>query len=273
MTHDDRIESDDWERLAALWEAASALSPDQREALFRTHSVDGALREELESLLAHANPADAFFGRLQSVVADSADAVAQTVQQAITPPSVPGIDQIVGSMAGRYQIEERLGQGGMGVVYRATDLRLHRPVALKLLRAHTTDDARAKARLLAEARAAAALDNANICTIYEVGETAEQLPFIAMAFYPGETLEQLLRRGPLPVAVAIDYATQIARGLSAAHQRGIIHRDIKPANVMVTADGVLKLLDFGIARHLDITMSHDDGTPGTIAYMSTEKVT
>src|SRR5262245_5731285 len=142
-----------------------------------------------------------------------------------------------------------------------------------LLPKHGPHDVRAKERLLAEARAAAALDHANICTIYEVGETSEQVPFIAMAFYAGETLEQVLRRDSLPLSTVLDYARQIARGLGAAHQRGIVHRDVKPANIIVTADGVLKILDFGIARTVDIGPSHESVTAGTLAYMSPEQVT
>ena len=256
---------DDWKRIEVLWDVAAELPPAERDAWFKSHAIDGALREEFESLLARANAAQSFFGRLRNVVGDSAPAAEQTVQ--------PAADPMIGRTVAHYYIEARLGQGGMGIVYRATDQRLRRTVALKLLRTQTPDDPRAKERLLAEARAAAALDNTNICTIYEVGETAEQSPFIAMAFYEGETLEQLLRRGALPISTAVDYATQIARGLGAAHQRGIIHRDVKPANVAVTSDGVLKLLDFGIARHLDMGMSHDGVTPGTIAYMSPEQVT
>ncbi|HEY9225474.1 MAG TPA: serine/threonine-protein kinase, partial [Gemmatimonadaceae bacterium] len=269
MTRDRHLEPDDWERLAALWETASALPPDQRDEMLRSHAIDGALRDELESLLARASVAEAFFDRLHAVVSDTAHMAAASGRQ----PAQLGADPLLESTVGHYRIDARLGQGGMGIVYRATDLRLRRTVALKLLRTQSPDDPRAKERLLAEARAAAALDNANICTIYEVGETAEQVPFIAMAFYSGETLEQVLHRGPLPIATAIDYATQIARGLGAAHQRGIIHRDIKPANVVVTADGVLKLLDFGIARNVDVGASHDGVTPGTIAYMSPEQVT
>ncbi len=277
MTHEQRMKPEDWERLAALWEEASSLPPHERDAMLASHAVHGALREELESLLDRADDAEAFFGRLQTAVSDSdpspvfmEEEPADPALEATPPPSP---DPLLGSTVAHYRIDTRLGQGGMGIVYRATDLRLHRPVALKLLRTQTPVDPRAKERLLAEARAAAALDDANICTIYEVGESAEQLPFIAMAFYEGETLEQLLQRGPLPPSTAIDYATQIARGLGAAHRSGVIHRDVKPANIVVTSAGVLKLLDFGIARFMDVGASHEGVTPGTIAYMSPEQVT
>ena len=268
MTHEFRIGAADWERLEVLWEIASTLPPTERDAMLRSHSVDDALREELESLLARASAAEAFFDRLKTVVSEA------PTEAADAQGDPPVADPIIGSTVGHYRIDAPLGQGGMGIVYRATDLRLRRTVALKLLRAQRLDDSHAKERLLAEARTAASLDHANICTIYEVGETGEQLSFIAMGFYPGETLEQLLRRGPLPISTAVDYTTQIARGLGAAHQRGIVHRDVKPANVVVTANGVVKLLDFGIARHLDIGASHDrTTTPGTIAYMSPEQLT
>ena len=260
-----RVSADDWKRLEALWDAVADLSADQREEFFRSHAVDDALRAELESLLARAESAQAFFGRLQGVVAESQPTV-ETKQRTHS-------DAMIGSTVAHYRIEALLGQGGMGVVYRASDLHLRRTVALKLLRAHAPDDPRARDRLLAEARAAGALDNANICTIYEVGETEDHVPFIAMGYYPGETLEQLLRRGPLPISSAIDYTAQIARGLAAAHQRGIIHRDVKPGNIVITDDGVVKLLDFGIARTLDVGVSGEGVTPGTIAYMAPEQVT
>lgn len=267
------IEPKDWERLEALWDLAVTLSPEERIQLFEAQNVHGALRDECESLLARTGAAQEFFNRLQSVVRDSAYLTAEPRDDSDVSTSTPDVDPMIGITIGHYRIDARLGQGGMGIVYRATDLRLRRTVALKLLRAQTPDDPHATERLLTEARAAAALDHPNICTIYEVGETADQLSFIAMAFYPGETLEQSLRRGPLPIATVVDYATQIARGLGAAHQRGTIHRDVKPANVVVTTSGVLKLLDFGIARTLEIGASHDSVTPGTIAYMSPEQIT
>jgi serine/threonine protein kinase len=161
------------------------------------------------------------------------------------PPSLP---ETAGTGVPRYRILCLLGMGGMGVVYRAEDTRLGRTVALKFLPPALEPNPRAKARFLDEARAASALDHPNICTIYEVGETAEGQLYLAMACYEGETLKRRLERGPLPVAEALRVALQIARGLAKAHGHGIIHRDIKPSNLVITADGLVKILDFGIAR-------------------------
>jgi tetratricopeptide (TPR) repeat protein len=144
-------------------------------------------------------------------------------------------------------------------------------VALKFLPTHLIANHHAKERFLVEARAVAALDHPNICAIYEVSDTEGPRPFIAMGFYPGRTLAQMLSNGPLPWRTALDYAIQIARGLAAAHDRGIVHRDVKPGNVVVTADGVVKLLDFGIARVRDVAITETGLTPGTIAYMSPEQ--
>jgi Tol biopolymer transport system component len=185
-----------------------------------------------------------------------------------------GEESLAGGLLGsteipRYQILGLVGTGGMGVVYRAEDTLLGRMVALKFLPPMLTPNPRAKARFLNEARAASALDHSNICTIYEVGETAEGQLYLAMAFYEGETLKQRLERGPLPVAEALRIALQVARGLAKAHRHGIVHRDIKPANLMFTGDDVVKILDFGIARLPDQSLSGPLlGTPG---YMSPEQ--
>jgi len=272
MTRKSSFTPDEWSRLEALWETARGLPAADRDAMLASHSIDGALREEFESLLGRANVAEAFFDRLLTAVPQRNRV---TEEEPVTPPEAStrsDTDPMIGTTVGHYEIVARLGQGGMGVVYRAVDLRLQRTVAIKLLRNRTHTNLRAKERLLIEARAAAALDHANISTIYEVGETAEQSTYIAMAYYSGETLQQVMQRGPFPLSVALDYATQIARGLSAAHERGIIHRDVKPANVIVTEDGVVKLLDFGIARLADTDGSHEGVTPGTIVYMSPEQV-
>src|SRR4051794_2314041 len=173
------------------------------------------------------------------------------------------------SVAPRYRRLDLIGTGGMGVVYRAQDTLLGRTVALKFLHPMLTPNPQAKARFLAEARAVSALDHPNICTIYEVGETAEGQLFLAMAYYEGETLKERLARGHLPVKEALSIASQVAQGLAKAHRQEIVHQDVKPANLMLTADGLVKILDFGIARRPDQTQSGPLlGTPG---YMSPEQ--
>ena len=183
---------------------------------------------------------------------------------------------MIGSTVSHYQILERLGGGGMGVVYKARDLKLGRLVALKFLSSQRGAPEEEKRRFLNEARAASQLDHPNICTIHEIDETEDGALFIAMALYEGETLDERLGRGPLPVTQAIDVASQIAAGLARAHERGIIHRDVKPANIFLTsaltADGQVKLLDFGIARLADQSRLTRDGTTvGTAAYMAPEQ--
>src|SRR5262245_29983336 len=160
----------------------------------------------------------------------------------------------------------------MGVVYKARDLRLDGLVALKFLAAQRGAPEEQKRRFIREAKAASSLDHPNICTIYEIGETEDGALFIAMAFYQGETLRERLGRGSLPLAEAADVATQIATGLARAHERGIVHRDVKPANVMLTADGQVKLLDFGVAKLADQSrLTRAGSAMGTTAYMSPEQ--
>jgi len=172
-----------------------------------------------------------------------------------------------------YRIHETLGGGGMGIVYRAEDTRLGRTVALKFLPPELTRDPVAKARFLQEARTASALDHPNICTIYDVGETGDARLYLSMPCYDGETLRQRLDHGPMPVDDAVDVAWQTARGLAKAHRQGIIHRDIKPANLMLTADGVVKILDFGIAKLAGAAGITLTGLPlGTPAYMAPEQM-
>ena len=138
-----------------------------------------------------------------------------------------------GRTVSHYRIVEKLGGGGMGIVYKAEDLRLKRMVALKFLPPEHTRDAEAKQRLVHEAQAASALDHANICTVHEIDETPDGQLFLAMAYYAGETLKQRIARGPLEIDEAIDIGIQVAQGLARAHESGIVHRDIKPANIML----------------------------------------
>jgi eukaryotic-like serine/threonine-protein kinase len=177
-----------------------------------------------------------------------------------------------GQTISHYQVLTRLGGGGMGVVYRARDLRLDRLVALKVLPPELTRDAEAKARFMQEAKAASGLDHPNICTVHDIDEAPDGQLFLVLAYYPGETLKQTIARGPLPLDTALDLATQIAQGLQKAHAAGIVHRDIKPANVMVTPEGVAKIVDFGLAKLVDATgLTRPGTTLGTVAYMSPEQ--
>jgi serine/threonine protein kinase/tetratricopeptide (TPR) repeat protein len=174
--------------------------------------------------------------------------------------------------AARYRIIERAGTGGMGLVFKAEDVRLRRHVALKLLPLELTQDDEAKHRFIQEARAASALDHPNICTVHEIDETEEGQMYIVMAFYGGETLKQRIRRGALAPAKALDIAIQMAAGLARTHEAGIVHRDIKPGNVILTSRGDVKIVDFGLAK---LTGAEELGrrgvAVGTLLYMSPEQ--
>lgn len=178
----------------------------------------------------------------------------------------------IGKLLSHYRICEKLGEGGMGVVYKAEDLKLKRIVALKFLPADLTRDPEAKERFIQEAQTASALDHPNICTIFEIGETEDGQMFICMAYYEGETLKEKIKKGPLKIEEAINIAIQIAQGLEKAHKKVIIHRDIKPANIFITEDGIVKILDFGLAKLAGQTKLTKTGTTlGTVAYMSPEQ--
>lgn len=176
------------------------------------------------------------------------------------------------SELGSYQIDSRIGDGGMGVVYKATDTRLGRPVAVKLLQSRFLGDEDARDRFLQEARAASAIDHPNICTIYQVDDTEDGDLFLVMAFYEGETVAEKIRRGPLPVDEAVSCARQLLTGLSRAHEAGIVHRDVKPGNLIVTPHGELKILDFGLAKLLGQRQRQASRVvQGTAAYMAPEQ--
>jgi len=160
----------------------------------------------------------------------------------------------------------------MGVVYKAEDLKLLRTVALKFLPAEATRDPEIKRRFINEARAASALDHPNICTVHEIDETSDGMVFMVMACYTGQALNERIRQGPLPVSEALGIAMQTAEGLAQAHQKGIIHRDIKPGNILLSEDGRVKILDFGLAKLAGASLLTRDGTTlGTVAYMSPEQ--
>ena len=184
---------------------------------------------------------------------------------------------------GRYHVQQLLGRGGMGEVYRAHDIELNRDVAIKFVATDKLTDPDARARLLREARAAAGLDHPAICPVYEAGETPDGRAFIVMQLMDGRPLSELAANGPLPVREALGYAVQIAEALSAAHRHGVVHRDLKPGNVMVDAAGRVRLLDFGIAKviaspdiaaDLSTTSVQTTGNKllGTPGYMSPEQI-
>src|SRR5216684_1715196 len=189
-------------------------------------------------------------------------------------PAANAKDAFIGRVLEHYRLEERLGAGGMGLLYRATDLTLKRAVAVKLLARQLVSDETAKARFVQEARAASALDHPNIATVYEIGEEDGEL-FIVMALYDGETLKQRLEKGRLPVDEALAILRQVVLGLDAAHLAGIVHRDVKPANILKTSTGTVKILDFGVAKLLaesQAQLTQAGQAMGTVLYMSPEQL-
>jgi eukaryotic-like serine/threonine-protein kinase len=189
-----------------------------------------------------------------------------------------------GTKLGPYQIQSLLGAGGMGEVYRAHDSRLDRTVAIKVLPALYSEDRDRLQRFSQEARAAAALNHPNILSIFDIGDK-DGAPYVVSELLEGETLRDCLKRGPLPIRKAADYALQSARGLAAAHEKGIVHRDLKPENLFITHDGRLKILDFGLAKLTRPETARESGDAptiqaatepgvvmGTVGYMSPEQV-
>lgn len=249
--------STDRQRATAIFLAASE-RPSGDRAAFVQQACGGdpdLLRETLSLLEAHAGagPLDRLAGDLQL----------PDLYRLFRRPAP-------GDRFGPYEVIEELGRGGMGIVFKARNVRLDRLAALKLLPAHLALDDETRARFVAEARAASALDHPNICTIYDAGEHEGRL-YLAMACYEGETLEDRIARGPLSVEDAVGFAVQAADGLAEAHRRGIVHRDIKPGNLMVIPSGTLKILDFGIATTAGGEAARAGASPGTVAYMSPEQ--
>ena len=270
---------DPWRRIEEIFQVALSLTGDEREAFLDSAcGADLALRQRVQRRI----------GEAQS---SHSAALTDSETSSSTQATSGSASDFAGRRLGVFELESKLGSGGMGEVYRARDTRLHRQVAIKLLRTSESDGEIVRRRLLREARAAAALDHPNICSIYEIGD-ADGLSFIVMAYVEGETLSQTIaarRRDTGAFGTpneAIHILLQIAAALAEAHKRGIVHRDIKPANVMLTPHGAVKVLDFGLAA-LTVAAG-DEGAPdpstvlnsmmapgvvaGTVPYMSPEQI-
>jgi hypothetical protein len=248
-----------WARLDELYHAALEQPEEQRDAFLRAAcGGDQELQREVSSLLR--------FHRDKGFLDKTPAEIAGRLEAAIRD-STPGGPQ-AGQIISHYKVIEKLGAGGMGVVYKAEDVHLDRTVALKFLSPDTIEDPVGKERLIREAKAAAALDHPNVCTVYEIGETVEGV-FLAMALVDGESLSDRIARRPLKLEEALDIAIQTAQGLQSAHEKGIVHRDIKSSNLMINRQGQVKIMDFGIAQLANqarLTQSMTIlGTPGYLA--------
>lgn len=268
------------QRISTLFTDAAELPPAERAAfLDTTCEGDAVLRKEIVSLLKYMDETGGLIDNLadkgmeealNSLVGDGSSLDGLVKELSADAEKSP--DPLVGQTVSHFTIIERIGAGGMGVVYKARDTRLEREVALKFLPQYIAADEEAKQRFVNEARAASSIDHPNIGAVYEVGDTEDGRSFIAMAYYKGRTLKEIMENGPVPVEKALHIIKQVAAGLSAAHAKGLIHRDIKPANVMLAENGVVKILDFGIAKLSGAeTLTRLGSTAGTAAYMSPEQ--
>ena len=227
-----------WRRIEDVYHSALERAPDQRAAfLAKACGGDDELRREVESLLRQGDSPEALVDR------PAWEAAGELLETHTVDPA----RDLAGRRISHYEILEKLGEGGMGVVYKARDSHLNRFVALKVLPPEKVADPERKRRFVQEARAASALNHPNIVTIHDIDQS-DGIDFIAMEYVEGKTLDELIGRKGLKLNEALKYAVQIADALAKAHAAGIVHRDLKPGNVMVTAEGRVKVLDFGLAK-------------------------
>jgi Tol biopolymer transport system component len=256
--------SENWQRVQSLFLEAVELSPEERARFLDSACADDSeIRREVESLLTHD-------GCSERRITEALAGAAKSLIDAVTLKP--------GTRVGDYEIHKLIGSGGMGEVYQARDLRLARNVAIKVLPSFLTNDPDRLRRFEQEARAAAALNHPNILAVHQMG-FYNGAPYVVSELLEGHTVRELVKGGPLSWRNAIEYGVQIARGLAAAHGKGITHRDLKPENLFVTKDGHVKILDFGLAKLSD-PLHSGDARPmteiglvmGTVGYMSPEQV-
>ena len=274
------MEPERWRQIEQIFHSALEVEESRRAAFLEQACAGGEdLRREVESLLAHHEETGSF------IESPALEMAAQALAPSTRASSESGDSAagLVGKTLSHYRVLEKLGQGGMGVVYKAHDTHLDRPVALKVLRPEVVADRERKRRFVQEAKTASALNHPNILHIYDI-DKSDSIDFIAMEYVPGKTLERLVGRKGLKLNDTLKYAAQMADALAAAHAAGIIHRDLKPGNVMVTERGLVKVLDFGLAKLAEPATSELASTAttlepqtqegaivGTVAYMSPEQ--
>jgi serine/threonine protein kinase/Tol biopolymer transport system component len=266
-----------WQLVESIFQKALDADVERRPGVLADSCAgDESLRREVESLLSQYQNAGNFMEKPAFATLSDTSVLPAARPGGPSPAKIP-----VGTAIGRYRIGDRIGSGGMGVIYEAEDLKLRRQVALKFLPEEVTGGLRALQRFRLEARVASALNHPNICTIYEVDEV-DGLVFIAMELLQGQTLKHTMSGRPLQAETALSFGVQIAGAMGAAHSKGIVHRDIKPANIFITRQRRVKVLDFGVAKliHPDAD-SRDIGAGekteagmilGTVGYMSPEQV-
>lgn len=255
------MDSARWSRIQTLFTSAMALPRNQRASfLAAVCAGDPELLQEVQSLVHADEDAD-----------DHADAAVDHVALPVVESSAAR-QPLQGLQFGPYKVIGKLGKGGMGVVYKAEDTRLGRQIAIKCLSPNLEIDETMRQRFVTEARAASQLDHPNICTIYDMGETPDQQLYFTMPYYEGQSLKQCIVNQSLAVVDVLPIVWQIGEGLKVAHNQGIVHRDIKPANVMLTRDGGVKILDFGVAKVAGVENTETGTSLGTVAYMSPEQI-
>ncbi len=257
------LEPDEWQRIEKLFQSALELEPAKRAAyLADACGDDEALRHEVESLLVYQGAAG---GIIQGAIHEAAGLLPNDTKARFTPGT---------TLNKRYRILGQLGKGGMGEVYRADDLKLGQPVALKFLTAKLSQDKAMLARFHSEVAMAHRVTHPNVCRVHDIGDvttSAGNLHFLSMEYVDGEDLSSLLRRiGRLPSDKAVEIATQLCAGLSAAHEASVLHRDLKPANVMIDGKGRVRITDFGLAGFAE-QIKGNEVFAGTPAYMSPEQ--